>query len=394
VAYLVNKNGIISETKINKDNVLSQIYLLNTVIDDNEINIIHRLVAIRKLIEHIRKTDEEKFAYSIISSLIHGKEIPDKKIGNEILPMDSMDIDSGNSYIKNRIPIYSYEQVRNENLTRESLIDAFLFNQNDRFGYKDGSGNILIPCIYEAAENFHEDLAVVRKNQKFGFIDKSGKEVIRFQYDYAGNFENGMSIVKQGNKSGIINSSGKVIVPLKYDGVGRFSHGYAMVIQNDRYGFVDLSGKIAIPVQYDMAYGFGPEGLALVNKGGKLDENKNFSGGKCGFIDISGKEVISCKYDWTEPFRNGLARYVMNSKVGCLDASGKELSPAIYEDMGTFNDGMAIVVFNGKFGYIDTTGQEIIKPQFEDAKEFYQGSANVLKDGIWIKINKSGKIVE
>ena len=124
-AYLVNKNGIISETEINKDDVLHQMKLLNTVIDDNEINVIHRLVAIRKLIEHTRKTDEEEFAYSIISSLIHGKEIPDKKVGNKILPMDSKEIDSGNSYIKNLIPRFSYEQVRDENLTPESLIDAY-----------------------------------------------------------------------------------------------------------------------------------------------------------------------------------------------------------------------------------------------------------------------------
>lgn len=123
--YLVNKNGIVSETEIKKDDIQSQIKLLSTVIDDDEINVIHRLVSMRKLIEHTRKTDEEEFAYSIISSLLHGKEIPDKKIENEILLMDSTEIDSGNSYIKNRIPSFSYKQVLNENLTRKSLIDAY-----------------------------------------------------------------------------------------------------------------------------------------------------------------------------------------------------------------------------------------------------------------------------
>lgn len=124
-AHLINKNGIVSETEIKKDDMQSQIKVLNTVIDDDEINVIHRLVAIRKLIEHTWKTDEEKCAYSIISSLLHGKEIPDKKSGNEILPMDPTEIDSGNSYIKNYIPSFSYEKVRNENLTRKSLIDAY-----------------------------------------------------------------------------------------------------------------------------------------------------------------------------------------------------------------------------------------------------------------------------
>lgn len=124
-AYLVNKNGIVSETEIEKDEVQSQIKVLNTVIDDENINVIHRLVAIRKLIDHTRKKDEEEFAYSIISSLFHGKEIPDKKIDNEILPMDPTEINLGNSYIKNYIPSFSYDQVRNRNLTRTSLIEAY-----------------------------------------------------------------------------------------------------------------------------------------------------------------------------------------------------------------------------------------------------------------------------
>jgi hypothetical protein len=123
--YLVNKNGTVSETEINENEVMSQIKLLKAIMDDDEIDTINRLVAIRKLIEHTWKSDDEINAYSIISSLIHGKEIPDKKIGNDILPMDSTEIALGTSYIKNHIPSFSYDQVRNVNLASESLIDAY-----------------------------------------------------------------------------------------------------------------------------------------------------------------------------------------------------------------------------------------------------------------------------
>lgn len=194
--YIVNKNGIISETKINKDNVLSQIYLLNTVIEDNNINIIHRLVAIRKLIDHTLKTDEEKFAYSIISSLIHGKEIPYTKIGNEIFPMNSTEIDSGNSYIKNRIPIFSYEQVQNENLTSESLINAYnnescsylklqlfrVFLQ--LYGRRAGLNNVLLKYIDETY-HIENDFLYTLDYRKFDivpdFIMKKCNEYIRAQ---------------------------------------------------------------------------------------------------------------------------------------------------------------------------------------------------------------------
>lgn len=123
--YLANKNGIITETEINKDAVLSHIKLLNEIIDDDEIYTIHRLIAIRKLIEHAQKSDEEKSAYSIISSLIHGKEVPDKKIDNDDLPMDSIEMELGTLYIKNRIPSFSYENVLNLELDSKSLIDVY-----------------------------------------------------------------------------------------------------------------------------------------------------------------------------------------------------------------------------------------------------------------------------
>ncbi|NPE27499.1 AAA family ATPase [Methanococcoides sp. SA1] len=123
--YLVNQNGIVSETKINKYNVLPQIKLLNTIIDDDQFNDIHRLVAIRKLIDHTLESDDAINAYGIISSLIHGDEVPYNKINDKRSFMGTTKIVSGTAYIKNRIPSFSYEQVRDVNLTSESLIRAY-----------------------------------------------------------------------------------------------------------------------------------------------------------------------------------------------------------------------------------------------------------------------------
>lgn len=160
--YLINKNGIVFETKIKKSDVQSQIKLLNTVIDD-EINVIYRLVAIRRFIEHTWETEEEKFAYNIISSLFHGKEIPDIKIENEFLPMNSTQIDSGNSYIKNRIPSFSYERVRNENLTRESLIDAY---NNETCSY-------LKLQLFRVFLELHDKRAELNDNVLLKYIDET-----------------------------------------------------------------------------------------------------------------------------------------------------------------------------------------------------------------------------
>lgn len=130
--YLANRNGTIYETKIDDNDIQSQIQLLANSTKDNQLKIIHRLIAIRKLIDHTRQTKEEEFAYNIISSLIHGKKIPDKKVNEEWLPMISEEIDKGTSYIKESIPEFSYEQIINNVLPSKSLLEAY---KNEKCNY-------------------------------------------------------------------------------------------------------------------------------------------------------------------------------------------------------------------------------------------------------------------
>ena len=52
-----------------------------------------------------------------------------------------------------------------------------------KWGYIDKTGREVIPCKYDDAFNFCEDLAKVKKSGKYGFIDKTGREVVPFIYD-------------------------------------------------------------------------------------------------------------------------------------------------------------------------------------------------------------------
>lgn len=125
-AYLANKDGAICETKIDKNGIQSQIKLLSNSIKDDQLNVIHRLISMRKLIEYTEQTKAENFAYNIISSLIHGKEEPDKKINrDEYLLMDTAEIEQGTSHIKKSIPEFSYEEILTNDLAPKSLLDAY-----------------------------------------------------------------------------------------------------------------------------------------------------------------------------------------------------------------------------------------------------------------------------
>ena len=94
--------------------------------------------------------------------------------------------------------------------------------QNGKWGYINTKGEVVIPCIYDAAWPFSEGLATVKKgrwpigqrlpNGKYGFINTKGEVVIPCIYDHAWSFSEGLAKVLQNGKWSIINTEGKVIV--------------------------------------------------------------------------------------------------------------------------------------------------------------------------------------
>jgi hypothetical protein len=52
---------------------------------------------------------------------------------------------------------------------------------------------------------------VVEINERRGYIDKSGSLIIQPQFDYAQDFNNGLALVKIKNKIGYIDSSGNFV---------------------------------------------------------------------------------------------------------------------------------------------------------------------------------------
>jgi len=253
-----------------------------------------------------------------------------------------------------------------------------------KWGYIDKTGKEIIPCIYDRAASFSEELAVVLKDGECGFVDKEGTEAIPYIYDYADSFSEGLAVVAKEpdgktRKYGYIDKTGKEIVPCIYDSATSFSEGLANVMKGDwetgKYGYIDKTGKEIVPCIYDSATSFS-EGLARVEKDGKY-----------GYIDKTGKEIVPCVYDGADPFSEGLARVMQGnqetSKWGYIDKTGKEIVPHIYDRAGSFREGMAAVrkgdYDNGKWGYIDKTGKEIVPFIYGYADSFHEGLAYVVK---------------
>lgn len=186
---------------------------------------------------------------------------------------------------------------------------AAFHNDDNKVGFMNSMGHIVIPPIYDAEMSqmpilpeFKEGLAAVHiypehsSDGKWGFIDKTGKIVVPLQYKYAGSFNEGLaSVVNFNDKVGFINRNGQVIIPFKYAynevamygniTTPQFSEGLAAVkaTDNGKYGYINKGGILVIPYQYDNVNDFS-EGLAAVSK-----NNQEF------FIDETGKTVIRLK---------------------------------------------------------------------------------------------------
>ncbi|MFK7697153.1 WG repeat-containing protein [Paenibacillus sp. HJGM_3] len=262
---------------------------------------------------------------------------------------------------------------------------------NNKYGYIDRVGHMIVSPQYDAAEPFSDGMAVIgiheQKTWLHGYIDLSGKVALEPTYRAAYPFSQGLAPVSivNGSLSAntlFIDKTGTALTGIAYSLASPFHDGMAAVMtihtHLDEYkiGFVDLTGKEVIPQQYawdiTQSQGFN-EGLAAVTK-----DRKNW-----GYIDTTGKQVIPFQYLKARTFSHGLAPVKTSadpkSSWGFIDASGKLVLEAKYMDAREFTEGLAAVKMatpdGGAWGYIDTKGTMVIPPQFENADYFREGVA-------------------
>ena len=127
-------------------------------------------------------------------------------------------------------------------------------SQENKFGFVDKNGNMVIPCEYGSAASFSEGYAAVSKDEKFFFIDKNGKQAFPISYDcWIGSFHDGIARsvnkLEEGNiMMGYIDAKGNEIAPCIYYG-NDFSEGLAVIQKDGLYGFIDKKGKTTFDIQ-------------------------------------------------------------------------------------------------------------------------------------------------
>ncbi|MCQ2218840.1 MAG: WG repeat-containing protein [Paludibacteraceae bacterium] len=224
--------------------------------------------------------------------------------------------------------------------------------KNNKYGYVDKSGKMVIKAAYDNASEFSEGLARVGKGNRYGFINEEGKVVIPLNYVAASNFAYGYAIVKPDvNTAFFINKNGDVLGNTSYKDAKSFSEGLAAVQdQYYMYGFVDTKGNVVIDYQFNEVSWF-KEGIAAVGKseGGKM---------KYGYVDKEGTMLTGFEFQEAKDFQNGVGRVKKDGKYGLVDKFGNPITTYEYDYISDFgNDGLAIAKKAGFEVLLDVEGR-------------------------------------
>jgi len=165
---------------------------------------------------------------------------------------------------------------------------------------------------YDFVDQCSCGLAKVGKDNKVGYTDNDGKIIIPLMYDEGLTFSEGFTAVRSGSTWIFLDSTGRPLSDGKFEDAQSFHSGLAAVMRNGHYGYIDMRGKVAIDFQYSNARDFS-EGLAPIAN----------SHNQWGYVDASGKTVINPQYDFADSFTNGEASVMKGNKTFYIDKENK-----------------------------------------------------------------------
>ena len=184
----------------------------------------------------------------------------------------------------------------------EGFHDGMLaVTKNDKWGFVDTSGKLVIPLKYDRVSRFNEGFGWGELNGSYVLIDKSGNEnPIQIPgIDELRNFSDGLIPFRlEGKMFGYLNTKGEIAIKAQFMTVGYFVDGVAWARDsNDKLGYIDKEGKWIIEPTFDFAVEIDPvSSLARVKKGDSWF-----------YVSMNGEQIIMSDTELWEDFKEGLA---------------------------------------------------------------------------------------
>jgi hypothetical protein len=129
-----------------------------------------------------------------------------------------------------------------------------VFCDNNLFGLKDKSGNIVAPAIYQKIIMTGRAGWIIQRKNKYGLMDSKGNILIPTKYRYADRILG--RYIKLGSEKdfGIYNEYGEEILPPIYSAIDLLYGKMFLTYKNYRYGISDFKGNTIIPNICDDIY--------------------------------------------------------------------------------------------------------------------------------------------
>ncbi|PSL47942.1 WG repeat protein [Chitinophaga niastensis] len=144
------------------------------------------------------------------------------------------------------------------------------FQQQDKFGFIDPKGNVIVPAVYDGVFSFDHGTALVMQKKdstdmyQYGFVDSTGKIIVPVKYDYMPNSNShdycadSFLVLYKAKENqldyymGYATNYGQIIIPVEYDQVYQDDSGNGFLVKKEgKYGVLDKAGNSIIPTIYD-----------------------------------------------------------------------------------------------------------------------------------------------
>lgn len=117
-------------------------------------------------------------------------------------------------------------------------------DENERWGFINYLGEVVIDHQFERVGEFSQGLAPVKLNGLWGFINMDGDIVIEPYYEMAGSFAEGLAWVSSHQKWSAIDRNGNIVIEEYYEFADSFNGGLARVFYEEQEQFVNQNGEV------------------------------------------------------------------------------------------------------------------------------------------------------
>lgn len=265
----------------------------------------------------------------------------------------------------------------------EPFFNGFAKVKNEKIGFIDLKGNVVIPLIYEEAQHLQENCIAV-KLDKWGMIDYNNKVIIPFEFDEIQLLNKELIVVsiiyevrkfEKINKCGLYSASGERLLDNNYLEISMLDFdvlliaelffdefinywGEEDVLYNTKLRLYNITSRKIVETEFDKVKSFVND-LAVFKKGDYF-----------GYIDKNCVEVITSKFRRANDFFGNCAIVSIDFVVEGGEYIGEERYD---DDSDSTFPVYSIQVDHNLYSVINRRGDFLVKSKFFEVSNFKKG---------------------